>query len=92
VIILYIWDASAPGTDGGGVTDDHDSAKTAAVAWMRAHKTDTARVEQVQLALGGGGLLTTHEHTGRTWIAQRQGNHHITWTRHDHIAPELAAS
>jgi len=80
VITLYSWRASAPGAAGGGVTDAEDSARAAAAAWMREHRTDNAVVDQVQLILDGCGLLTAYERTGLTWTGRRRGNHRITWT------------
>lgn len=62
--VLWTWDASAPGAGGSGVSADPNSAREAARAWMRANQADAGLVEEVQMAVGSGTLLTRYERTG----------------------------
>jgi hypothetical protein len=79
VIVLWTWDASAPGTAGSGVCDDEGQALRAASAWMRAHGGSAGVVTQVRLAVGARTLLLHHEPTGVALQARRGRDGRVTW-------------
>ena len=75
----------------GGVTDTEDSAKEAAVAWMRRHQADCAVIERVRLSTSTR-LVPGYLSTGYVLAAERRKNHRIVWTRVRVRETELAAS
>jgi hypothetical protein len=92
-VIMWSWDASAPGRGGGGACRDEQAARRAAEAWMRANnRAETASVEQVRLSLGSGNLLTHYERTGTRLAARRHRNGRITWAPEQARPAQRAAS
>jgi hypothetical protein len=89
--VLYSWDSSAPGIDGAGVTGTEDSARKAAVAWMRRHRADCAVIERVRLS-SSTRLIPGYLPTGYALAAERRKNHRIVWIRVQTRETELAAS
>ena len=77
--VLWTWDASTPKAGGSGVSADPNSAREAARAWMRAHQADAGLVEEVQIAVGSGTLLTCYERTGTAWRAKRHSDGRVAF-------------
>jgi len=78
-VILWTWEAAAPGSAGSGVCADQPRARRAAGAWMRAHDAVAGRVEQVRLATGLS-LCAEYERTGITATAKRHRSGRISWS------------
>lgn len=78
-MILWAWEASAPGAAASGICDDADRAQQAASQWMRAHGADSGLLEQVRLAIGAASLLPHHERTGIALRARRYRDGRIRW-------------
>ena len=79
--VLWIWEASAPGTAASGVCGDVGQAQCAAAEWMRANGADAALLEQARLAISAGSLMPHHERTGTVLRARRYGDGRIRWRR-----------
>lgn len=77
--VLWTWDSSAPGVEGGGVCGEEDQAKRAAVAWMLAHGAESGLVELVRLAVGARSLQPRHEPAGVTLEARRGRDGRVRW-------------
>lgn len=86
MIVLWTWDASAPGTAGSGVCDDEGQALRAASAWMRAHGAAAGVAREVQLALSARTLLPRHEPTGLRLTGHRCHDGQVRWAS----APDAA--
>jgi hypothetical protein len=71
----WIWDSSAPGAEGCGVSDAEDAAKAAAEAWMRQHAAAAAVAAPVRLDV----VDLAYVPAGRPLEAVRHGNNQITW-------------
>jgi hypothetical protein len=73
VIVLWTWESSAPGVDGGGVSDDPGQALRTASAWIRANGAESGRAAEVLLAVGD------HEPTGVALRALRGPDGSVRW-------------
>jgi hypothetical protein len=79
VILLWAWQATAPGAAASGVCGDAGRARRAAAEWMRANGADAGLVEEVRLAIGAGSLLPHHERTGTVLRARRRRDGRVRW-------------
>jgi hypothetical protein len=79
VIVLWTWEASAPGAGGSGVCDDEHQVRRAASAWMRAHGATAGVAREVWLAVGARTLLPRHEPTGVMLRARRGQDGSVRW-------------
>ena len=62
--LLWTWEASAHGAAAAGVCEDMAQARRAASRWMRAHRANAGKIEEVRLAVAAGSLLLLHVRTG----------------------------
>jgi hypothetical protein len=77
-VLLWTWDASAPGAGGSGVCEGEHRARCAAAAWMRANGADAGTAREVRLAVGVT-LLPHYEPTGRALRARRYPGGRVRW-------------
>jgi hypothetical protein len=79
VVVMWTWDASAPGVAGSGVCDDRGEARRAAAAWIRAHGAAAGVAREVRLAVGARTLLPHHEPTGVALRARLGRDGQVRW-------------
>jgi hypothetical protein len=89
-MIVFLWDAHSPAREGHGVTDDEETARQAAEAFLNTSE-GTARVEQALLVLGIRALTSGYQRTGQGCTAQPRRNGPVRWVPLSD-SPELAAS
>ena len=89
-MILWLWDASGPGGDYAGVTDDESRALSSAQALLSDRRATTARVEQAYAHMGGLWIHSGYERTGSGQTAAPADNGPVRWT--PFYRPALAAS
>jgi hypothetical protein len=83
-VIMYIWTAPGNGVAGfrkaTGVSDDHDKAREAAEAALRAGHAYTAYIECVRTATATPTLSFCYVRTGIGWWARLGQGGHVVWT------------
>jgi len=79
MIVLWTWDAAAPGAAGSGVCDDENHVRRAASAWMRAHGAAACVATQVRLGVGSRTLMQSHEPTGITLTGRLDRDGRVRW-------------
>ena len=89
-MILWLWDASGPGGDYAGVTDDKSHAFSSAQALLTDQRATTARVEHAYAHMGGLWIHSGYERTGSGQTAARTDDGTVRWT--PFYRPALAAS
>jgi hypothetical protein len=81
---MYIWTAPGNGASGfrraTGVSDDHDKAREAAEAALRAGRASTAYIERVRTATATPALSFCYVRTGIGWWARLGQAGHVVWT------------
>jgi hypothetical protein len=90
-VIVWLWDASSPGRNARGVTDDDARARQAAEAWMGRSHASGARVEKALIVLASATLSPAYERTGEGWAGEHRDGR-ITWTPFSVPLSALAAS
>jgi hypothetical protein len=76
-VIVWLWDASGPGTF-RGITGDDGTARRAAAQCITSGKADTATVEKASLTIGMSSLTARYIRTGTGWTARRSGGR-VRW-------------
>jgi hypothetical protein len=71
-VIVWLWEASGPGTF-RGITGDDDAARRAAAQCITSGHAETATVEAASLMLGVSSLTDCYQRTGTGWTARRCG-------------------
>jgi hypothetical protein len=71
-VIVWLWEATGPGTFRGINGDDH-AARRAAAQCITSGKAQTATVEAASLMLGVSSLTDCYHRTGTGWTARRSG-------------------
>lgn len=77
----YVWDATADGAAGCGVSDDEDRARKAAEEWLKANPDGTAILSPARLTDGTAALSSHWDTVGRAKRSRRVGGGRIVWTR-----------
>lgn len=78
-MIVWLWDANGPATDGSGITDDEALARRAAEDYMLATKACTARVESAYTNIGLNTLTAGYRRTGKGWVAEKRRDGRVAW-------------
>jgi hypothetical protein len=71
-VIVWLWQASGPGTF-RGITGDDDAARRAAAWCITSGAAETATVEKASLTIGVSSLADCYHRTGTGWTARRSG-------------------
>jgi len=71
-VIVWLWEASGPGTF-RGITADDRAARRAAGHCITTGAADTATVEAASLTIGVSSLADCYHRTGTGWTARRTG-------------------
>ena len=77
--LLWTWEASAHGAAAAGVCEDMAQARRAASRWMRAHRANAGKIEEVRLAVAAGSLLPLHVRTGVALRARTDQKGRVRW-------------
>ena len=76
-MIVWLWEASGPGTF-RGITGDDRAARRAAAQCITTGTADTATVEAASLTIGVYSLADCYHRTGTGWTARRSGSR-VRW-------------
>jgi len=76
-VIVWLWEASGPGTF-RGITGDDRAARRAAAQCITTGTADTATVEAASLTIGVYSLADCYHRTGTGWTARRSGTG-VSW-------------
>lgn len=71
-MIVWLWDASGPGTF-RGIAGDDGAARRAAARCITSGQAQAATVEAASLTIGVSSLTDCYRRTGTGWTARRSG-------------------